>query len=229
MSDDSKPSGTSAVPNHHLTRRDLALPAALLVAWPWQSDAARERTPAPSGKVDTMISSEDQRALEDLHNRYVHATDRHDLALLRSLYTADGIENHGGYNGSVDDFIPWLKQTQDYFEIATHTISNLLAAVDGDTAQSEARGTAYLKFKGSPPFNMIVVNRHFDQYRKVAGKWLFSRRSLCIDWVQQFPPITETLDLVKAVPAGKTTHDDPIYANVPHLIAALHSAAPPRK
>ena len=173
-----------------------------------------------------MISADDQRALEALHSRYVHATDRHDHVLLRSLYTDDAVEHHGDYNGPIDGFIVWLKQAQGYFEIATHVVTNLLFAVDGDTAESEGRGTAYLRLRGDPASNMIVVNRLFDRYRKVDGQWLFSRRSISADWVQTFPVGEGGLDMVKSVPAGKVGLDDPVYADVPTVIATLRSGLP---
>ena len=175
-----------------------------------------------------MISFEDQRELESLISRFVHATDRRDYALLRSLYTDDGIDNHGDYNGPVDGFITWLEQVQSYFDMSTHMMSNLLFAVDGDTAESEGRGTAYLALKGDgQPFNMIVVSRHFDQYRRVDGRWLFSCRSFCVDWVQQFAPGSGSLDIVAASPMGSMGPQDHVYQKVSKLIAQVRSGLPP--
>lgn len=175
-----------------------------------------------------MISFDDQRALEELHNRYLHATDRRDYAQLRALFTHDAIDNHGEYNGPVDGYIDWLRAAQDYFESSAHIMSNLLFTVDGDRAESEGRGRAYLRLKGDKPFNMIVVSRHFDQYRKVEGRWLFSRRALCVDWVQQFEPTEGGLDMVQAVQAGRMGADDPVYKEAPQLIAALRAGLPMR-
>ncbi len=172
-----------------------------------------------------MIAIEIQRELEDLHSRFVHAADRRDYPLLRSLYTDDAIDDHGLYNGPVDGYITWLHDVQDAFDITTHFLTNMLCAVDGDTAESESRGTAYLRLKADAPYNMIVINRHFDSYRRVAGKWLFSHRSLCIDWVQQFPPSDGSLDIVRANPVGTMGPDDPVYRRAPLLIEALRKAA----
>ena len=75
--------------------------------------------------------------------------------------------------------------------------------------------------KEDPNYNMIVINRHFDRYRKTNGRWLFAHRSLCIDWVQVFPPSTESLDIVRANPVGTMGPDDVVYARVPKVIEAL--------
>ena len=91
-----------------------------------------------------MISSEDQIAFERLHSLFVHAADRRDYVLLRSLYADDAIDDHGLFNGPVDGYVSWLREVQDAFQITTHVITNVVAAVDGEDAQSEARGTAYL-------------------------------------------------------------------------------------
>lgn len=170
--------------------------------------------------------TDDQHELNDLHARYVHAIDRGDFALLQSLYAPGATESHGEYEGDADGFIHWLRPILSYFEIATHTIANLLVRVEGDTAQSEARGTAFLRMKGPPSYNLIVVNRHFDTYRKVAGAWLFTSRAVCVDWAEQFAPSLSPLDLVRPFAQGSTTTDDPVYGKVPGLIRALRAGLP---
>jgi len=174
-----------------------------------------------------MVTYEDRCALEDLHNRYIHANDRCDYALLRSLYTDDAIEHHGDYVGPVDGFLEWLPTISGFFESTTRVVSNLMFQVSGNSAQSEGRSVAYLRLKTDEPFNMIVINRLFDHYRKENGRWLFSRRQVCVDWVQQFPPSPAKLDMTAAFPSGQKTTSDPVYQTVPNLIAELRTGLPP--
>ncbi|MCJ2189102.1 nuclear transport factor 2 family protein [Novosphingobium beihaiensis] len=171
-------------------------------------------------------SAEDLRALDDLHARYVHAIDRGDLDLLQGLYLPDAVEHHGDYSGGIDGFVTWLRPILGFFEIATHTISSLLVRTDGNIAESEARGTAFLRTKGERPFNMIVVNRHFDTYRKLDGRWLFASRSVCVDWAEQFAPSEAPLDVVRPFPAGTSACDDPVYRHVPGLVEAIRRGLP---
>ena len=168
-----------------------------------------------------MVTLDDQIALERLHSLFVHAADRRDYPLLRSLYADDATDDHGLFNGPVDGYVEWLRDVQDAFQITTHVITNLIATVDGNEAESEARGTAYLTMRADEPYNMIVINRHFDRYRRVNGRWLFAHRSLCIDWVQAFPPSSESLDLVKANPVGTMGPTDIVYERAPKVIEAL--------
>lgn len=172
-----------------------------------------------------MIPMEDQRELEELHRLYVHAIDRGDLALLRSLYADDAQEQHGEFCGSVDEYVAWLEPVLGYFDIATHTMSNLLFWMDGDKAQSEGRGTAFLRMKGAPPFNMIVVNRHFDKYQKVEGQWRFASRCVCVDWAEQFAPRDGLPEITSAFPVGSSGLDDLLYREVPELVEALRRCA----
>ena len=168
-----------------------------------------------------MIDAATRLELEDLHNRYVHAIDRGDFAMVRSLYTDDAIEVHGDFTGPVDDFIAWLQPLQAYFLATTHTVTNLLARADGDELESEARAIAFLRIAGDPPYAMTVVNRLFDRYRKVDGRWLFCRRAVCVDWAEQFPPREDSLDATAPFPAGTRNGDDPVYREVPALVRAL--------
>ena len=172
-----------------------------------------------------MLTWEDQKAIEDLHSRYVHAIDRGDLTMLRSLYTDDATETHGEFSGTADEFIAWLGPILEYFEIATHTISNVLVRGGSDNAQSEARGTAFLRLAGESPTSLIVINRHFDHYRKVLGEWKFTHRNVCVDWAEVMPQRDAPLDLVAPFPAGSPGPNDPVFTNVPDLIAALHQQA----
>jgi hypothetical protein len=173
-----------------------------------------------------MTTVEDRLQLEDLHSRFIHAGDRRDYDLLRSLYADGATEEHGAFNGPKEDFVDWLRQVHENFESVTHVITNILLSVEGDVAESESRGCTYLTLTADRPYNLIVVNRHFDQYRKTAGRWLFTKRSLCLDWVQEFAPREAELELVKANPLGRMDREDPVYKKVPQLIAAMRAGLP---
>lgn len=168
-----------------------------------------------------MTADEDRRAIESLHSRFAHAVDRPDYELLRSLYTDDAIEEHGPYNGPVDGYIAWLREFAPSFEIMHHVFSHILLAVDGTTAESETRGTAYLRLRADSPCNMMVVTRHFDRYRRVDGSWRFAHRALCIDWAQDFGPPDKSRDTVRVFPAGVVGPDDLVYRKVPKAMVAL--------
>ena len=53
----------------------------------------------------------DKDAIRDLVLAYSRGVDRQDFALLRSLYTPDGVEdNHAGlFTGSASDYVDWLE------------------------------------------------------------------------------------------------------------------------
>ena len=172
-----------------------------------------------------MADFEDRFAIAEMHQRFAHAVDRFDYAILRSFYTDDAIEEHGAYNGPVDGYIDWLKEIRPGFDIMHHTVSGLVVAIDGDTAESESRGTAFLRMKGSPPHNVITVSRHFDRYRRENGVWKFSFRAICVDWSQPFAPIEGGFDMISAFQTGRPGEDDPVYRHVPNLVRALRAGS----
>lgn len=176
-----------------------------------------------------MIDLATQHELEDLHSRYVHAIDRGDFAMVRSLYTDDAIEVHGDFTGPVDEFLAWLQPLQAYFLATTHTVTNLLARADGDEIESEARAVAFLRIAGDPPYAMTVVNRLFDRYRKVDGRWLFCRRAVCVDWAEQYLAREGNLEATAPFPVGTRGNDDPVYAQAPALVAALRLGIPEKR
>lgn len=176
-----------------------------------------------------MIDLATQHELEDLHSRYVHAIDRGDFAMVRSLYTDDAIEVHGDFTGQVDEFLAWLQPLQAYFLATTHTVTNLLARADGDEIESEARAIAFLRIAGDPPYAMTVVNRLFDRYRKVDGRWLFCRRAVCVDWAEQYPAREGNLEATAPFPIGTRDGSDPVYAQAPALVAALRLGIPRKR
>jgi hypothetical protein len=162
--------------------------------------------------------------LENLLNEFNYAADRRDYAAVQRCYHEGAIDDHGGYKGPVEGYIEWLKAVQGSQEVSSHVLTNMRFAVEGDRAESEARGTTYLRIKGAEPFNLIVIGRHFDKYERREGRWAFVHRSLCVDWVQVFPAGNATIDVVGAVQRGTSGNDDPLYSRLDLIPAVLKRA-----
>ena len=140
-----------------------------------------------SGLAAHAMSAEaalERVALQHLAYASCHAADRRDFALLRSLYTDDAIDDHGAFNGPVDDFIPWFRDSLAVFEATAHNILNTLFIVDGAIAEGEIRAIAYHRLAGSGA-EIIAGGRYLDRYRKTDGVWRFTYRSFVIDWIEE--------------------------------------------
>lgn len=165
-----------------------------------------------------MSEIEDRLEIENLQTVFAHAADRGDYALLRSLYTDDAVDDHGGYSGPVDGYIEWVKMTHESYEVLSHICGKPLIHLAGDRAESEMKGLVFMRLKGPPAANTFAVTRAFDRYVRTANGWRFSSRKLCGDWMgPSFQP--EPLDGLK----GTMDASDPVYAELPDLVAALRS------
>jgi hypothetical protein len=80
----------------------------------------------------------DKQEIHDVLMRYCRGIDRCDEELLRSVYHPDATDNHGQFNGTAADFIPWALQALRRDERTTHFLCNELIEVQGDTAHCES-------------------------------------------------------------------------------------------
>lgn len=162
-------------------------------------------------------------ALQHLVYAYCHAADRRDFVLLRSLYTDDAIDDHGAFNGPVDDFIPWFRDSLAMFEATAHNVLNTLFVIDGDNAQGEIRAIAYHRHAESRA-EIIAGGRYLDRYRKTDGAWRFTYRSFVIDWIEERPAgRTPGEAFGPSVAVGSAGADDPVYQRL-DMFAADRSA-----
>lgn len=86
----------------------------------------------------------DQIALRDLVMRCRRGCDRHDFALVRSLYHDDAIDDHGTmFRGDPDGFAAWLPKAMAPWEMTVHSVTNSRFVVDGNSAVGEYYVRAY--------------------------------------------------------------------------------------
>lgn len=162
----------------------------------------------------------DKQAINELVFNYSRAVDRKDFTLLRTLYTEDGFDDHGGlYRGPAAGYVDWLEQAMQSCDITTHSVQNhLVALLDDDTAEGEVYVTAYHRLHdGKGGFNELIEGlRYLDQYRKNGSGWQFARRTLVNDWAQVGPAFWDIQDpALRGTPTGRADAADPSY----HLLA----------
>jgi ketosteroid isomerase-like protein len=164
----------------------------------------------------TLVAKDEIRELALLYSRGV---DRKDPALLRTLYTAEGMDYHGDkFRGTAEDYVAFLEASMPYLDYSGHHICNHLIAVDGDEGHGEVYALAYHIYgdgKGGHVEDLQTV-RYLDHYRKEDGRWKFAERNVIFDAVSKHPiPTPARL----APPAG----EDESYA---HLTSRLFAAGP---
>jgi hypothetical protein len=148
-------------------------------------------------------------ALEDLAGRYVRAIDRQDMALLRSVYHADAIDEHGtAYQGDIDGFIAAMPGLMGNFELTQHQIHSKVFAIAGDRADGELYFTAYHRLK-EPAQHLVVHGRYLDNYEKRQGEWRIAYRRLVWDAIVSQEVLEQDTQMLAALgETGKRDADD---------------------
>jgi hypothetical protein len=163
----------------------------------------------------SMQGLADKMELYELVVAYCRAVDRRDVALMRSLYHADAIDDHGSlFYGTGEEFIAFLPGPLTEFALTTHHITNTLFQVSGDEAEGESYFIAGHITLEAVPRNLIVSGRYLDKFQRRDGMWRFSHRTAVADWanlpgeeiVKLLPP---RLDRPSAT--GAPDKSDPSY------------------
>jgi hypothetical protein len=162
----------------------------------------------------------DKEAIRELVQIYCRAADRHDHALMRSLYHEDAYDDHGSFfKGSAMEFIDMLPEIQKPMAILHHNVTThniMLDADNPDYAEGETYLIAFHKVKAdeeTPGFDVLVGGRYFDKYERRDGVWKFLSRSIDADWVYVSDPSAVNLDhpMIDGVHIGKPGTADPSY------------------
>jgi hypothetical protein len=138
----------------------------------------------------TLIAKDEIRELAMLYSRGV---DRKDAALLRTLYTRDGTDDHAQFfKGTAEAYCDFLERSMPHMRYSGHHICNHLIAVDGDTAEGEVYAVAWHVLPdGQGGFIEDIQNvRYIDRYAKEDGRWRFAARTLECDNRTQRPITT---------------------------------------
>ncbi|MGV0716571.1 nuclear transport factor 2 family protein [Mycolicibacterium sp. XJ662] len=124
----------------------------------------------------------DRADILDCMQRYARGMDRRDRDLLRSAYHDNGVDEHIGFVGPVDDFIDWAfayHRTQTRYQ---HYLLNHTADIAGDQAHAET----YYLFVGTDrePPNHLIVNggRYVDRLERRDDRWAIVARVCIVEW-----------------------------------------------
>ena len=161
----------------------------------------------------TLIAKDEIRDLALLYSRGV---DRKDAALLRSLYTKDGMDYHGQFfEGTAEAYVQFLEQGLPHMRYSGHHICNHLISVDGNEAEGEVYALAYhiLPDGKGGYVEDLQPCRYVDRYRKEDGLWRFAQRVVEFDVRRTVPaPFVDTPAPDPLKDASYTTLSSPLFA-----------------
>jgi hypothetical protein len=145
--------------------------------------------PAAAPTPDELRDLIDKSALRELVYAYARAADRRDYALMRSLYTEDGTDDHGHmFKGSADNYVKWLPSILETWQTTLHVVCNTEFKLDGDQAEGDVYKISYHRTLPPQYDDVISGGRYVDKYRRCAdAKWRFAARRLAQDWTWRQP------------------------------------------
>jgi len=131
----------------------------------------------------------DLAALRRTAERYALGADRRDKALWREVL-ADDIEISGpGFSiAGLEANLGSIDHLAHAFVATRHVVHDMDVVVEGDSARGETRSTAEHRIAGADGDQLLVwAIRYQDQWRREAGIWKFTHRTLIVDWEELRP------------------------------------------
>lgn len=163
----------------------------------------------------------DKQAIHELVNIYCRAADRHDHALMRSLYHEDATDDHGAFfKGPAMEFIDHLPEIQAPMAILHHNVTTVnirFAADNPDRAEGEVYIIAFHQVKTDDGLmDLLIGGRYLDIYEKRDGQWRFLHRAALADWARVDNPSTVDLKhpMVDGAHIGTPGDKDPSYSQL---------------
>lgn len=160
----------------------------------------------------------DKQAILELVNTYCRAADRHDHALMRTLYHEDATDDHGSFfKGLAMEFIDKLPAIQAPMAILHHNVTTVNIRFNPDNpcqAEGEVYLIAFHQIKTEQGLmDLLIGGRYLDRYEKRQNQWKFSHRAVLADWANLHNPTIVNLDnpIIAGAHIGKPGEADPSY------------------
>lgn len=155
----------------------------------------------------------DKQAIYEVLARYCRGADRCDEALIRSVYHEDSYDNHGYWQGSGSEFASFVTNRLTEANLATtHSITNVLIEVEGDTAWSESQVVATLIRRATPTRADTMGARYLDRLSRRNGEWKIEERTVVLDWNKSEVLDNENTPIpVHGFTRGERHPEDPVY------------------
>lgn len=125
----------------------------------------------------------DKLECQELVMKLARGIDRCDEALIASVFWPDATDDHGIFEGTAKDFVPWVIPVLRGMERTQHSIGNVLVDVRGERAFSESYFTAYHRIlEDGAERDMFAAGRYLDRHEKRAAEWRIAHRQTVYDW-----------------------------------------------
>jgi hypothetical protein len=135
----------------------------------------------------------DRYAVSQLVKAYALGIDMRDLALVRSVFTADAeVEGMMGAMPAAA-YLPTVFNGAAVYAATQHNITNQHVTIDGDEAVVWSYAVCYhLEEAGSGREDLVVATQYRDRCRRFPDGWLITSRTAVVQWVRGPFPRSES-------------------------------------
>lgn len=159
----------------------------------------------------------DREQIRDLILRYCRGVDRLELDLVRSVYHPGAVDHHTGFDGPVEDYLPWLRPTLEKYDGTMHVVANHLVEFSGPRAVSETYGFAvhWGAPVGDPGVNFTSGFRYVDLLEHREDRWGIVERHAVREWTHS--DVSLLISPEGRGPRGSRTGDDIIFRQLARI------------
>lgn len=154
-----------------------------------------------------------EREIERVQHTYARAVDRRDWDLLRDVFHADAIDEHGPYHGDVDGLVKFLEVQLADVESTTHQMGNCLVEhVTEGVARVETYATCvhrHVRADGSA-VDLSFWVRYLDRFERRDGGWRIADRVVVVDR-SRGDEVVHGAGIAAEFTTGRAGPDDPSY------------------
>lgn len=183
--------------------------------------------------IDDLLA---EHEIRQVLARYCRGIDRYDLALVRSCYHDDAVDEHGSFTGGPDEYVAWVGKLLTRYAMTMHVLAGSSIERTGDVALVETYGMSFHRSgpesAGDAKLNLMTGFRFVDRFeRRASGdgggdadgggggtdaEWRIAHRVAVTEWsrVDDEPgrwPVPPTLR------HGTRDATDPVWWLVPEL------------
>ena len=152
----------------------------------------------------------DERDLRALSATYMRGLDRHDPALVRSVFSDDATTHYGTFRGGPAEMAGMAMAALSAYRATQHLLGQINLAVSGDSATGEVYFQAFHQH-ATEGFDRFICGRYIDRYRRTGGGWLMTHRTEVVDWTRTEPTADQYFAKRPHTVRGRRDTDDLSY------------------
>ena len=136
-----------------------------------------------SQSAEALTALIDHQEIKKIPHLFARGLDRMDRDLIKSCFHEDGTDDHGMFQGTVEEFCEWVMPQLESYDATQHMISTQIVEMKGNSAVCESYFYARhaLKMDGAPK-ELIAAGRYLDTFEKRDGVWKITHRKAVFDW-----------------------------------------------